>query len=338
MSDNLSLDSLLNSIVNGEQETGLNKEASEANVSAADELQNLLNTKVSDSAGEQTEMSKVAAVNTGKQIADGILNMLTKQAENMVQYDINQMEQQHDQRIDQNPVQGKTVAEMAKAIMDRAASNGGAAAPERTAQEVAAEGRAQDPALAAGPSDLSKQASEAVGLLIADGASFDEAVDLVKQAQEELVGNYLEMEKAAAVDQLVSEGYDFEDAAILVKQAAAELYGEDDIEFEKSAAVDQLVSEGYDFDDAVELVKQASAELYGEEEYSEIEKSAAVNQLVSEGIDFETAAELVKEAAAVKWVAKTGKDKAIQAAKYAASALGGAATGAGAVAALRRKK
>ena len=338
MSDNLSLDSLLNSIVNGEQETGLNKEASEANVSAADELQNLLNTKVSDSAGEQTEMSKVAAVNTGKQIADGILNMLTKQAENMVQYDINQMEQQHDQRIDQNPVQGKTVAEMAKAIMDRAASNGGAAAPERTAQEVAAEGRAQYPALAAGPSDLSKQASEAVGLLIADGASFDEAVDLVKQAQEELVGNYLEMEKAAAVDQLVSEGYDFEDAAILVKQAAAELYGEDDIEFEKSAAVDQLVSEGYDFDDAVELVKQASAELYGEEEYSEIEKSAAVNQLVSEGIDFETAAELVKEAAAVKWVAKTGKDKAIQAAKYAASALGGAATGAGAVAALRRKK
>lgn len=300
MSDNLSLDSLLNSIVNGEQETGLNKEASEANVSAADELQNLLNTKVSDSAGEQTEMSKVAAVNTGKQIADGILNMLTKQAENMVQYDINQMEQQHDQRIDQNPVQGKTVAEMAKAIMDRAASNGGAAAPERTAQEVAAEGRAQDPALAAGPSDLSKQASEAVGLLIADGASFDEAVALVKQAQEELVGNYLEMEKAAAVD--------------------------------------QLVSEGYDFDDAVELVKQASAELYGEEEYSEIEKSAAVNQLVSEGIDFETAAELVKEAAAVKWVAKTGKDKAIQAAKYAASALGGAATGAGAVAALRRKK
>ena len=338
MSDNLSLDSLLNSIVNGEQETGLNKEASEANVSAADELQNLLNTKVSDSAGEQTEMSKVAAVNTGKQIADGILSMLTKQAENMVQYDIYQMEQQHDQRIDQNPVQGKTVAEMAKAIMDRAASNGGAAAPERTAQEVAAEGRAQDPALAAGPSDLSKQASEAVGLLIADGASFDEAVALVKQAQEELVGNYLEMEKAAAVDQLVSEGYDFEDAAILVKQAAAELYGEDDIEFEKSAAVDQLVSEGYDFDDAVELVKQASAELYGEEEYSEIEKSAAVNQLVSEGIDFETAAELVKEAAAVKWVAKTGKDKAIQAAKYAASALGGAATGAGAVAALRRKK
>ena len=338
MSDNLSLDSLLNSIVNGEQETGLNKEASEANVSAADELQNLLNTKVSDSAGEQTEMSKVAAVNTGKQIADGILNMLTKQAENMVQYDIDQMEQQHDQRIDQNPVQGKTVAEMAKAIMDRAASNGGAAAPERTAQEVAAEGRAQDPDLAAGPSDLSKQASEAVGLLIADGASFDEAVALVKQAQEELVGNYLEMEKAAAVDQLVSEGYDFEDAAILVKQAAAELYGEDDIEFEKSAAVDQLVSEGYDFDDAVELVKQASAELYGEEEYSEIEKSAAVNQLVSEGIDFETAAELVKEAAAVKWVAKTGKDKAIQAAKYAASALGGAATGAGAVAALRRKK
>ena len=338
MSDNLSLDSLLNSIVNGEQETGLNKEASEANVSAADELQNLLNTKVSDSAGEQTEMSKVAAVNTGKQIADGILNMLTKQAENMVQYDINQMEQQHDQRIDQNPVQGKTVAEMAKAIMDRAASNGGAAAPERTAQEVAAEGRAQDPDLAADPSDLSKQASEAVGLLIADGASFDEAVALVKQAQEELVGNYLEMEKAAAVDQLVSEGYDFEDAAILVKQAAAELYGEDDIEFEKSAAVDQLVSEGYDFDDAVELVKQASAELYGEEEYSEIEKSAAVNQLVSEGIDFETAAELVKEAAAVKWVAKTGKDKAIQAAKYAASALGGAATGAGAVAALRRKK
>ena len=301
MSDNLSLDSLLNSIVNGEQETGLNKEASEANVSAADELQNLLNTKVSDSAGEQTEMSKVAAVNTGKQIADGILNMLTKQAENMVQSDINQMEQQHDQRIDQNPVQGKTVAEMAKAIMDRAASNGGAAAPERTAQEVAAEGGAQDPELAAGPSDLSKQASEAVSMLINEGVSFDDAVELVKQAADQMATDSLELEKAAAVDQLVAEGYDFLDAAELVKQAAAELYGSED-------------------------------------GYSELEKAAAVHQLIAEeGLDLDEAVELVKEAAAVKWVAKTGKDKAVQAAKYAAAAVGGAAAGAGAAAIARKK-
>ena len=346
---NVTLDSLLNSIVNGEQDSGLNKEASEANISAADELQTLLNTN----AGDQTEMNKVAAENTGKQIADGILSMLTKQAENAVQADINKMEQQHDARIELNPTQGNTVAEMAKAIMDRAASNGGAAAPATLADEVSAEGKAQDPALAAGPSDLSKQASEAVNLLVAEGATFDDAIVLVKQAQEELLLGNLEFEKAAAVNQLVAEGYDFADAAEMVKAAADELYGEPNLELEKAAAVDQLVAEGYDFADAAEMVKAAAAELYGEPTYSDLEKSAAVNQLVAEGLDFDTASELVKEAASVQYRLPDGAKKNLparvanaakkgllssKAAKIAAGVAGGAAAAGGAYAALRGKK
>ena len=294
------LDSLLGAIMSS-PETDLTKTASAAAPDVAAELQSLLTKQASESIGENIEMSNQATA-TGNQIAAGILNLLTKQAEtNMVQADLDKMEGQHDDRIELNPVQGKTISEMAKALMDRAATNGGAAAPERTAQEVAAEGRAQDPELAAGPSDLSKQASEAIGMLINEGVSFDDAVELVKQAADQLATDSLEFEKAAAVDQLVAEGYDFLDAAELVKQAAAELYGSED-------------------------------------GYSELEKAAAVHQLIAEeGLDLDEAVELVKEAAAVKWVAKTGKDKAVQAAKYAAAAVGGAAAGAGAAAIARKK-
>ena len=346
MSDNVSLDSLLNSIVMGEQANGLNKEASAA-PSAADELETLLKKEASESNGEKSEMSNVAS-STGKEIANGILGLLTKSAENMVQADLNKLETAHDQRIELNPVQGKTVAEMAQAIMARAASNGGATAPAVLAQESAAEGKAQADVPGAVASDLNKQASEAVSMLIADGASFDDAVELVKQAQEQLFGESIELEKAAAVSQLVSEGLDFEDAAALVKQASDELYGTGDLELEKAAAVNQLVSEGLDFEDAAALVKQAAAELYGEEEtYSEIEKAAAVNQLVAEGIDFEDAAALVKEAAVVKWT--TGKEtfgakakrlvggKAGKAAKIAGSIAGSAALAGGGAALMRKK-
>jgi hypothetical protein len=68
------------------------------------------------------------------------------------------------------------------------------------------------------------------------------------------------VEKAAAVQALVAEGCDFEDAVSLVKQAEEELNAEA-YDQEKQAAFSKLVEAGVDFDSAVELIKQAEEDL-----------------------------------------------------------------------------
>ena len=96
----------------------------------------------------------------------------------------------------------------------------------------------------------------AMNELLAQGIDFDEAAEMMKSAQEEVISDNTDnLEKAAAINELVGRGIDFEDAVALVKQAALEI--EDDME--KTAALDQLVAEGVDFDQAIELIKQASA-------------------------------------------------------------------------------
>lgn len=307
MDQPLSLEKLLEGL-NVADEQGLKKEASDAagSESAADQLQNLLTKQASEVNGETLNMSKDNTM--GQSIAEAILAQIggmNKQAENMVQADLDKMEADDEKRDKAIPREGKTVTEVAKALMDRAVAEGGV--QEAGFDEAAAEGKEGYEGTPVA-SNLSKEASEAVHALIGEGVSFDEAIELVKQASDILS---VEMEKAAAFDALIAEGVDFEDAAALVKAASAELFG--DVE-----------EEG---------------------EYTDLEKSAAVAQLVSEGINFDEASELVKEAASMALVARKSTDLAVRKAKglsrAAKLAIGGAAAagaaGAG-YAATRKKK
>lgn len=247
----LTLDSLLDSISDS-TETIIEKVASETEVSVADQLKDTLTKEASasESIGD-TNMS----VETGNSIADSILSMLdgmNKEAAagNNVAVETAEMEAQHGERITQTPRQGKTVTEVAKALA--------AKTPGQQEDDIEATEGNSEAAVSAIPSDI---------------------------------------EKAAAVDGLMGEGYAFEDAVELVKQASEEIAAED-AELEKIAAVNALIGEGINFEDAIELVKQASHEMDYEEEYSDMEKMAAVQELmVEDGLDFEEASELVKQAA-----------------------------------------
>lgn len=67
-----------------------------------------------------------------------------------------------------------------------------------------------------------------------------------------------QIEKVAAVATLIDNGYDFDQAVELVKQAEQEILAEEDMQI-KQAAVNTLMSQGYDVNTAVALIKQASA-------------------------------------------------------------------------------
>lgn len=302
----ISLEKLLEGL-NVADEQGLKKEASDAagSESAADQLQTLLTKQASEVNGETPNMSKENVLGTS--IAEAILAQIggmNKQAENMVQADLNKAEAFDEKRDQLTPREGKTITEVAKALLERGAAEGGVQEPGF--DEAAAEGKEQYEGTPIA-SNLSKEASEAINALVGEGVSFDEAVELVKEASEILT---VELEKVAAFEALVAEGVNFEDAAELVKQASAQMFG--------------------------------GAE---EEEYSDLEKSAAVAQLVSEGMDFDEAAELVKEAAATTVAIRKGTELAVRkakglstAAKAAIGAGAAGAIGAGAYAANRKKK
>ena len=66
------------------------------------------------------------------------------------------------------------------------------------------------------------------------------------------------IEKVAAVATLIDNGIDFEDAVIMVKQAEESILA-DEHEMIKRAAVNEMCQAGYSIEDAVYLVKQASA-------------------------------------------------------------------------------
>lgn len=68
------------------------------------------------------------------------------------------------------------------------------------------------------------------------------------------------VEKAAACQALTEAGMSFEDAVTLVKQAENALVAED-FEMQKRAALGELLEAGVDYDTAVDLVKEASDEL-----------------------------------------------------------------------------
>lgn len=252
MSD-ITLDSLIDSITMKDAvNQDMTKQASATD--AKTELENAL----SNNAGEDKPMTKSAHELAGQSIADSILaslNGLQKQAENNVASETATMVAEDDAKIKETPVAGKTVSEVAKALLERAGSEGKTHVPEHVSQVVAAEGGAQTAGREPIDSNLDKQASETLTALINDGVTFDEAVELVKEASAMMSSD---LEKSAAVSALIDQGIDFADAVELVKQATFQ--GEEEYsELEKAAAVNELVADGYSFADALEAVNKAVA-------------------------------------------------------------------------------
>lgn len=248
----LSLDDLIAKCEVQDEANQMTKQASA--VDATTELEQAL----SINAGEDKPMTK-SAHEAGLSLADHILANLAglqKQAENNVIAETATMKAQDDAKIQETPVAGKTVSEVAKELLARAGSNGGTHVPEHPAQVVAAEGGAQTEGRAPIDSNLDKQASETLTALIHDGVPFEEAVELVKVASEMMT---YDMEKAAAVDELIENGIDFADAVELVKQASAEYEDGEYSELEKAAAVNEMVAEGYSIEDALEAVNAVIA-------------------------------------------------------------------------------
>lgn len=74
-----------------------------------------------------------------------------------------------------------------------------------------------------GPVSEGQEKAAAVAALCDAGMDFETAVDLVKQAEEEILGEAWEQEKRACFNQLVAEGVDFDTAIALIKQAEEDL-------------------------------------------------------------------------------------------------------------------
>lgn len=251
MSD-ITLDSLIESISVKDDANQMTKQAS--TVDATTELEQAL----SNNAGENKPMTKSAHELAGQSIAEMILAAgLTKQAsENAVIAETSEMKAQDDAKIKETPVAGKTVSEVAKALLERAGSEGKAHVPEHAAQVVSAEGGAQTEGRAPIASNLDKQASETLTALINDGVAFDEAVELVKEAA---VNMNADLEKSAAVAHLIDNGVDFAEAVELVKQACVQEVAGEYSDMEKAAAVQELVAEGYSMDDALAAIEAVVA-------------------------------------------------------------------------------
>lgn len=248
MSD-ITLDSLIASISNQDE---VNQEMTKQASDATTELEQALS---NSNVGEHNTMTKSAHEVAGQSIADAILAGLNKQAsENTVAAETQQMVNQDTAKIKETPVAGKTVTEVAQALLARAGSEGKTAVPDAVSKEVSAEGGAQTEGRAPIDSQLDKQAAEALSALIADGVDFAEAAELVKEAQAQLNSD---LEKAAAVSSLMDNGIDFAEAVELVKQASESGANEGEYsDLEKAAALEELMAAGHSFDDALAAINQ----------------------------------------------------------------------------------
>lgn len=164
------------------------------------------------------------------------------------------------------PGAGGTVNEIYDAVIADALAQGAASQDQVHTQGVAAvEGV---PEQAATPNQVDTMSADdeqekaaAVSQLVADGIDFDNAVNLVKQAAEDIAVEG--QVKAAALGKLVSQGINFAEAVEMVKAASVAEPEVKTLEQEKRAAFDMLVQGGIDFETAAELVNAKAAQMYG---------------------------------------------------------------------------
>ena len=235
----MTLESLLQNL-----EGGLDKQASEEQTDAPEakttsveeELTAALTKEASEKTStseETTEMNKQAS-EQGKAVADMILAHLSKQAEEGSNDVIQKTEKQvaeQDSQTEVTPREGKSVTETLKAIAERGSAKGAvnpdalsdnAVTGDETQGEKTPTSSDEHSVATAPTSDLSKVAHEkaaAVSTLVEQGYDFEDAVNLVKAAAEEIEVEEYEQVKLASVTALVGEGMSLHDAVSLTDQA-----------------------------------------------------------------------------------------------------------------------
>lgn len=186
---------------------------------------------------ETSDMNKQAQVQ-GKAIADALIANIVKQA-NAVAEDstgmvMGQMAQQH-----ATPREGMDVSNTLKGLLIQGIQNGGATneTSDMTGPSI---DQAQGAVMGVTPTTPSAQPNgtalgsigemgpeqekaAAVYSLVCDGVDFDHAVSLVKQAEEDLAGETIEMAKVAAVNEVMAAGYSMAQAVQLVEGSARNL-------------------------------------------------------------------------------------------------------------------
>lgn len=232
----LTLDELIANL----ESSVMSKQASEDPVvkevtSVSAELEQLL-TKSAEKTEETPEMNKQAE-EKGKALASSIIEALIKVAKE--EQDVAAEVEKQAQANLQVEAEAALVAEDDVKLEDN---------PEGDVQEILAEliARIQRDA-----GDVEMREED-----MAKAAEEQEQVELEKLAAEIQEDN---MEKVAAVQHLVSEGASFEDAVTLVKQAEEELLAEQN-EIIKMAAVAELHAQGVSIEEAITMVKQAESD------------------------------------------------------------------------------
>ncbi len=306
----------------------------------------------------------------GNAIARQILTKLAEEGVNAVQTQTGAMVAQQDLSSAPTPVAG-SVTEVAKALLARGAANGGVSPDSLLDNAVgqADETMSQIPLMTSDgsmiesmPCDLDQEAYEdevekvaAVATLIDAGIDFNDAVYLVKQAEEAIASDEVEQIKIASVNALMSEGVDMasavmatEDAIELMKMAAE---GSSNLPMvvEQPAAAPKGVMAWLKANPKKAIGALAGAGLlaggaaYGAKKYRDSKTAEVVMSLVNDhGVDFDSAVAMVKQAEQDEGATYTDaylanvKSQLRGTGEGLAGGVGGAAAALGSLAALRK--
>lgn len=214
-------------------------------VSSASELEQLLTKSANVNPSMKTNEDEIAmnkqAQEAGKALADVLLANLLKQA-NAVAEDSTQMVAEQVAQQAPTPREGFSITDTLKGLLLRGVQNGGAT------NEVS---EMVGPDIAAGQGAV-------VGVTPTAPAAMPNGYALGSVGEGEYMND--EHEKAAAVYALCQHGWDFDSAYARVKQAEEEI-ASDTIEMAKVAAVNELMAHGVDMMSAVNYIQGSAADL-----------------------------------------------------------------------------
>jgi hypothetical protein len=199
--------------------------------------------KTTEQTNKGEEMNKQASY-AGKALAQALLKQAGVGDEstsngipagvvpNKTQVDLAQQRAEHDMSFQATPGtdglgNGGTINQIFDAIVSDAMASTSAKDEQETGNTAHAEGAINDQVPAqvgiVGPAGLNgtdQEKTAAVIALVNSGLDFDEAVNLVKQASDELEEEHEEQVKQAAFNELLDSGVDFDFAVALIKSAS----------------------------------------------------------------------------------------------------------------------
>jgi len=184
---------------------------------------------------EETSPMNKLAQEQGKAIADALIANIVKQA-NAVAQDSSQMVMEQMSQQGATPREGMDVTNTLKGLILTGIQNGAATnelsemvGPGEEAVQGAVAGvtpttpGAMPNGAAMGSVGEDQEKVAAVYDLVTRGIDFDSAVSMVKQAEEALANETIEMAKVAAAQDLISAGFNMQQAIALVEGSASSL-------------------------------------------------------------------------------------------------------------------